>query len=181
MSNRVHFNTPYHAHELTFSCYKNRDFLINSRYCQFLLESIVASQKKHSFSLWAYVFMPTHVHLLIYPQSKVYDIAKITRSIKQPVSQRAIAFVRDADQNELDKFRTISTTRPFKFWQSGGGYDRNIVSREVVLKSINYIHSNPVKGGLVKQPEDWKWSSYSDWAKISTGPLVIDQTDIAHS
>jgi hypothetical protein len=34
------------------------------------------------------------------------------------------------------------------FWQSGGGYDRNITNRGTLLKMADYIHNNPVRRGL---------------------------------
>jgi putative transposase len=45
------------------------------------------------------------------------------------------------------------------FWQSGGGYDRNIDTPAVLRSSIDYLHLNPVRCGLVARGEDWQWSS----------------------
>jgi hypothetical protein len=33
-------------------------------------------------------------------------------------------------------------------------------------ETIEYIHLNPVKRGLVKRPEDWKWSSFPEYAGV---------------
>ena len=48
----------------------------------------------------------------------------------------------------------------YRFWQRGGGYDRNLRSPHDVLEKIQYIHANPVYRGLAENPEDWLWSSY---------------------
>lgn len=37
---------------------------------------------------------------------------------------------------------------------------------------FNYILHNPVKDGLVKRPEDWEFSSYSDFIGIRKGKLI---------
>lgn len=37
---------------------------------------------------------------------------------------------------------------------------------------FNYIQYNPVKDGLVKRPEDWEFSSYSDFIGIRKGKLI---------
>ncbi|MBA4410464.1 MAG: hypothetical protein C0397_13705 [Odoribacter sp.] len=37
---------------------------------------------------------------------------------------------------------------------------------------FNYIHNNPVKDGLVNSPEDWEFSSYSDFIGIRKGNLI---------
>ncbi len=48
------------------------------------------------------------------------------------------------------------------FWQKRY-YDRNVVGQEFTEK-LKYIHRNPVKRKLVDRPEDWKWTSYRNYA-----------------
>jgi putative transposase len=59
------------------------------------------------------------------------------------------------------------------FWQSGGGYDRNIESTSVLLAAIHYIHLNSVRKGLVERCEDWPWSSAAFYAG-GISPIVPD-------
>ncbi len=47
----------------------------------------------------------------------------------------------------------------FRFWQEGSGYDRNLMTTEAVQASIDYIHMNPVRRGLVDEARLWRWSS----------------------
>jgi len=122
--------------------------------------------------------MPNHVHLIIYPTSDSYDIAGILQSIKQSVSRRALINIRKSRPALLDLFSTGSKTRAYRFWQAGGGYDRNIVSRVALMNAIDYVHNNPVRAGLVKSAEEWKWSSFRDWANLGCGPIPIDREDI---
>lgn len=51
--------------------------------------------------------------------------------------------------------------RTFRFWQEGGGYDRNIASNRVLRTAIDDVHRNPVRRGLCHSPGDWKWSSWA--------------------
>jgi len=44
-------------------------------------------------------------------------------------------------------------------WQRKG-YDMNIWTAKKVEEKLNYMHNNPVKRGLVKEPGDWPWSSW---------------------
>jgi putative transposase len=37
---------------------------------------------------------------------------------------------------------------------------------------FNYIHENPVTAGFVKNPEDWEFSSYRDYAGLRNGKLL---------
>ncbi|MGE5295511.1 MAG: transposase [Solirubrobacterales bacterium] len=76
------YNFSDNAHELTFSCFRGRPFLKSERARDYLVDSIVAAKAKHAFDLWAYVFMPEHVHLLIHPRTETYSISDILRAIK---------------------------------------------------------------------------------------------------
>ena len=49
------------------------------------------------------------------------------------------------------------------FWQARF-YDFNIWSRQKKNEKLHYMHNNPVTRGLVAQPGDWLWSSYSFYA-----------------
>jgi putative transposase len=40
---------------------------------------------------------------------------------------------------------------------------------------FNYIHQNPVKAGLVKNHEDWEFSSFRDLSGLRNGKLVCRQ------
>ena len=44
--------------------------------------------------------------------------------------------------------------------------------KEYPQQCFNYIHDNPVKAGLVENPEDWEFSSFSDYYGIRNGTLV---------
>jgi REP-associated tyrosine transposase len=80
---------------------------------------------------------------------------------------------------ELNRRREdrLSAITPYQsgdphFWQPGGGYDRNIISGHELLEKVNYIHTNPVRRGLVKHVIDWPWSS-ARWYDRRVG-MVMD-------
>jgi putative transposase len=62
----------------------------------------------------------------------------------------------------------------YRFWQRGGGYDRNLISKDAVISSIQYIHANPVRRGLVETPEDWPWSSARFYARREDYVMKMD-------
>jgi len=60
------------------------------------------------------------------------------------------------------------------FWQAGGGFDRNVRHEAEELRTIEYIHQNPVKRGLVREPVDWAWSSARWHVGMREGQVPID-------
>ncbi len=169
------WDTAGQAHALTFSCFRNRPFLTLERTCDWLAEAIDSARRRHGFDLWAYVFMPEHVHLVVYPKREGYLISRILLAIKQPVSRRAIHYLKSHQPQGLELMATGQRARPYHFWQKGGGYDRNITRVETLIQTVKYIHRNPVRRGLVELPEQWRYSSAAQWEGQGVGPLVIDR------
>ena len=62
----------------------------------------------------------------------------------------------------------------YRFWQRGGGHDRNLNEPKAIWAQIEYIHNNPVRRGLCRRPEAWPWSSAADYAGTGKGPLTLD-------
>jgi putative transposase len=124
------FNVPGEAHELTFSCYHKFSFLKAEQTAEWLADAINQARVKLDFAIWAYVFMPDHVHLIVWPRKPVYKIENILSAIKEPTGRRAVAFLAENAPHWLAR---ISRRRGKKverhFWQPGGGFDRNIRSR----------------------------------------------------
>jgi len=113
-------------------------------------ESIDRAADGHGYRLFGFVFMPEHVHLLLYPLPDASTIDFLLRAIKRPLSWRIKQQLAEAG-SPLLKTLTIRQ-RPgvetFRFWQEGGGYDRNLASAETALAALDYVHQNPVRRGL---------------------------------
>jgi putative transposase len=118
--------------------------------------------------------------LLIWPTASIYDISDILNSIKQSVAKRAVPYVRREVPAFLNRMedRQRNGRTSYRFWQRGGGYDRNIVEPYSAHQQMEYFHNNPVRRGLCTKPEDWLWSSAADYAGIRQGPLRIDRESV---
>ena len=173
---RRSYDEPGHAHELTFTCYRRFPFLAAERTCLWLAEAINEARPKLGFALWAYVFMPEHVHLIVYPHRPGCRVSNILKAIKEPVGVRAVHYVQVHAPRWLPKITRVRGDRTERcFWQSGGGYDRNITEPRTLMAAIDYIHRNPLRGGLIERPEDWYWSSARWFAETAENPLRPDR------
>ncbi len=176
----VRFNDFGHAHALTFSCFQRRPFLTKERTRRWMIEAIQRSREKHGFHLWAYVIMPEHVHLLLWPTRYDYSISRILTTLKQSVSKRALLFVREHVPIFLLQMKDHQPNGVVhhRFWQRGGGYDRNLTEPATIWKEIDYIHANPVRRGLCERAVDWPWSSAAEYVSPGTGLLTIDRSSL---
>jgi putative transposase len=173
-------NAPGHAHALTFTCFRNQPFLSGDRARGWMIEAIRLACGTHEFHLWAYVLIPEHVHLLVRPCRPLYDVSAYLTTLKQSVAKRAVRFVRQHAPGFLGRMtdHQPSGRTAIRFWQRGGGYDRNVYEPSYLWQVIDYIHANPVRRGLCQRPEDWIWSSAADYAGTRRGYLDLDRASL---
>ena len=168
-----HVDEPGHVHELTFSCYQRRPLLRSDTWKTWLGQSIDRASDRHEFALVAFVFMPEHVHLLVYPRSDGACISRLLYAIKRPFSFRIKQYLKRTGHPLLSELtiRERPGRQVFRFWQEGGGYDRNLLSPNTVRQAVDYLHNNPVRRDLCRDAGEWGWSSWGyyhepeDWTR----------------
>jgi putative transposase len=62
----------------------------------------------------------------------------------------------------------------YQFWQEGF-HPQAMVTDEIMMQKLEYVHNNPVKRGLVASPEHWRYSSAHEWLPGATPALRVDQ------
>jgi putative transposase len=119
-----------------------------------LSEALKFRLVKTNSKLAAYVFMPSHIHLILFIKGKY--LSGFMRDLKKYTAQKGLIDYCGASQIWQDRF------------------DRQAIwSLEVLLTKIEYVHQNPLRAGLVDNPEKWHWSSALDYSGNGTGPLPI--------
>jgi putative transposase len=156
-----HYHDSGHCHELTFSCYRRLPLLTNNAWRALLSNAIDAAIERHGYHLTAFVYMPEHVHLLLFPGRDASCIDHLLKAIKRPYSFRIKRLLESSKSSLLQKLtiRQRPGIETFRYWQEGPGYDRNIDRPTTALQAIDYIHLNPVRRELVDRARDWQWSS----------------------
>jgi len=156
-----HYEEERHVHELTFSCFERRPLLTNNLWRTWFCEGLDRGCERQRFRLLAYVVMPEHVHLLVWPNDYDSRIEHLLTDIKRPFSRRVKGHLSQTSSPLLQKLtvRQRPNVMSFRFWQEGPGYDRNVTDARSILAGIEYIHANPVRRGLCVRAVDWPWSS----------------------
>ena len=174
------YNDIGHAHFFTFSCWQRQKFLSSDRARQWFIESLNKSLIKHDIACWAYVIMPEHVHLLVYPRQEKYDISKWLGSLKIGVNRLAVNFLKQHNPAGLARMADLQPGGKitYRFWQPGGGMDVNLWTESKIWDKIDYIHNNPLRRKLVEKLELWMWSSFRDYAQLGTGLVPIDWSSL---
>ena len=124
------------------------------------IDVLEALRRRLGFLLCGYVLMPDHWHALIWAQYPLL-LWQVLHDAKKIMTLRLHA--RRGSRGPL--------------WQHQY-WDRFVCDEKEFNERLEYIHLNPVKKGLVKRREDWRWSSYnnfaSDKATVTACPIQID-------
>ena len=161
-----------HARFLTFSCYHRLPLFSNRRIRDLFAEHLRAVRDRFGCHLYAWVVMSEHVHLLLWPRLPEDPVSKVLYTLKRGFASRVLTRWRELGARILSDLEAADNS--VRFWQRGGGYDRNVFSREEFDEKLRYIHNNPVTRGLVERAEDWAWSSARWYAGGRDAPVEID-------
>jgi putative transposase len=167
---------PNHARFLTFSCYHRLPLFSNDAIKDAFADQLRRTRSRHEFNLYAWVLMPEHIHLLIRCHAEA-TARDVLGTLKTGFAKRVIARWRELDAPVLDRIK--DQDGQLRFWQRGGGYDRNLMMGRELLGKFDYIHSNPVRRGLVDRPEDWAWSSARWWSGQRNGEIGCDALTVS--
>jgi len=119
------------------------------------------------YQLLAWVVMPNHVHTLIEPLNP-WGLAKIVQSWKSYTGR----WIREHWQElSVAKSAGLELGAP-RVWQREY-WDRFIRDERHYQATIEYIHNNPVKAGLVPRAEDWPWSSAKGYSESARAELEL--------
>lgn len=141
---------------VTSNLARNRTFLDEAAFRD-LCSAIANAREEHGFWLTAWVFLPDHWHAIVYPRYPL-TISSVLKTIKLSTTS-----VINQHRHEAGLL-----------WQ-GRFFDRILRTVKEYWETIDYIHMNPVRRGLVNRPEDWRWSSIHSYQKTSfEAALPID-------
>src|SRR5262249_43280833 len=112
--------------------------------------------------------METHFHL-IWQMLGDHKRSDVQRDFLKYTSQRILAFLREENQALIDELRVWTSGRKYQVWKRNSR-STSLTTEKFLIQKLNYIHYNPVKAGLCKYPEEYKYSSArfyicnkSDW------------------
>lgn len=140
-------------HVITRGNQKQKTFRGAEDYQRYL--KILADYKsRYDFLLYGYVLMENHVHLLM--ETKKVPLSKILQGINQSYT---MYFNR--------RYATVG-----HLFQ--GRYKAILCDRDSYLLSLlKYIHMNPIRAGMVKSLEEYRWSSHQCYVGRAGGGGMV--------
>ena len=157
-----------HLHFLTCSCYHRQPWLGTTRGRDLFLQILEEVRQRYRFVVVGYVVMPDHIHLLVSEPERGTP-STVMQVLKQRYARGLLRKKRKkTGQGEL------WPEEEQHVWQRRF-YDFNVWSEHKRVEKLRYMHRNPVKRGLVLEPEQCEWSSCRTYTFEEVGKVKINQ------
>ena len=116
-----------------------KEILLKEKFAQIIFNSLDFMEKEGWIKLICCIVMPTHIHIVIHLLEKK-SLSKLMRSFK------------------IFTARNINMIlgKTGKFWQDQY-YEHKIRKDESLWNIVDYCHNNPVRKGLVDDPEKYPY------------------------
>jgi putative transposase len=117
-------------------------------------------RRRRGFLTSGYVFMPDHWHALIIPRGA-------------DTLPRLMEAIKIASSHAINRKRG----RHGPLWQARY-YDRVMRDVKEYRETLDYMHANPVRKGLVRKLAEWPWSSFHAYGGPGPVRLKVDLVDL---
>ena len=130
-----------------------QDIFLNPTDGRRYLDLLADAAGKFGMRTHGYCLMPNHLHLIL--QAGAAPLSQVMQS----VSQRYTGRINTREKRAGHLFQ--------------GRYKAVLVDADsYLLELVRYVHLNPVRAGLAKTPEAWRWSSHRGYLGREAMPLL---------
>jgi REP element-mobilizing transposase RayT len=171
------FHNSTHLYFITASVIEWKHLFIRDEYARIPLNSLAWMQQQKQTLLFAFVIMPSHLHLILKPETDT--IGRIVQQFGSFTAHEILKKLREQNEQDLlDLFheRKRDQRHEHSIWQDIQA--KNIYTPNFLRQKLEYIHQNPVAKDwkLVRDRADYIYSSagYYDYGREP----IIEFTDI---
>ena len=133
---------PSSTFNITIDALERKNHFAESEFNEQVVAILRGLAAKHRCPIPVYCLMPTHLHMLI-----------------KPGLRSLVDFIGEFKKKTVDLAR--ETRGISKLWQRSF-FDHRLRSNERAAEQHDYIRANPVRAGLVANPNDWPWTGRLD-------------------
>lgn len=167
-------------HFITFSVVQWIDVFSRKQYADIVADSLRYCQTNKGLNVHAWCIMSNHLHLIlsVNQPTKLSDVLRdfkkfTSRMIVQAISQNTREsrkgwmlwiFKKAGERNKRNE--------DYQFWQQEN-HPVECSTLEILQSRLIYLHENPVRAGLVRNEQDYLYSSGIDYYTEGKGLIDI--------
>jgi len=159
-----HLENPLQFYTATILEWKH--LLKPNKYKQIISSSLAFLVKENRVKVFGFVIMSNHVHI-IWQGTELYSLKHTQLSFMKFTAQQIKFDLEKSHPEVLAHFMVDSKDRKYQIWERNP-LCIDIMSSEVFIQKLNYIHENPVKAALCKDATDYEYSSAKHYSNQNT-------------
>lgn len=158
---------------LTFQVVDWMDIFTRQVFRDIIIDSYSYATEHKGFQLFAYMIMSNHIHLIA--NSSKGELSNTIRDIKKYSSKRIIEATNTNSESRrewmLNRFsfnaKKHSRNKNYQVW-THENHAIHLYNPLFIAEKLEYLHQNPVRAGIVVNPEDFLYSSARNYAEMES-------------
>lgn len=146
---------------------------------QIICDAFDEARNSGGIMIFAYVIMLDHTHVLT---DNAREMKEVLRYLNGISAKRLIDHLKENGyESSLEKLRIQERGKNHKH----SVYEHHpnalrITGEDAFMQKVSYIHLNPVRAGLVEQPDEYLFSSARQWhgRAFENEPLITDHKKV---
>lgn len=180
MSRKYKFLNPDGIYFVTTATVNWVDVFTRIEYKEVLIDSLKHCIDHKGLRVHAWVIMTNHIHLIVSAEDSL-TLATTFRDLKKFTAHTLLQLINDYPQESRKEWlmrmfaiegKRQPDSRVNKFWQEGV-HPKELDTPEKLQNTLDYIHQNPVKQGIVFEPWEYIYSSAVDYMTDGKGLLKL--------
>jgi putative transposase len=147
----------YHPQFFTATILEWKPLLHEDEYKDIIINSLQFLVTNKRVRLYAFVIMQNHIHL-IWQALNEFTPVNIQHSLLSYTAHQMQLKLQKGNASLLLSFKVTAEDRSYQFWERDS-LGIELYTHDTFIQKLDYIHYNPVKAGVCRFPEEYKYSS----------------------
>ncbi len=152
------------AYYITLQIVSWADLFSRQVYRNIMIDNLQYCIANKGLIVYAYVIMSNHVHLLV--QSDKGELSSTIRDFKSYTSKKIIQYIEQNNESRSEWLLKVFQEAAFSHKRNSRyqvwtheNHAVHVYSDKFVTQKLDYVHMNPVRAGIVREPQDYIYSS----------------------
>ena len=147
----------YYPEYFTATILDWQHLLRNDAYKGIITDSLSYLVNNNRVKVFGFVIMSNHIHIILQVMAE-HKPRDVQLSFMKFTAQMLLKDLRNKHPEVLATFRVDASDRKYQIWKRNA-LDVQLWSQVVFKQKLDYIHHNPVKAGICRYPEEYRFSS----------------------
>ena len=155
MARQNRITVPEFAHHITYRGNRRADIFLDDIDRHVYLKKLAIWCLKEAVKIWAWCLMTNHIHLIAVP-AREYSLSRMIQRV----------------HGDYVNYFNARYSKTGHLWE--GRFDASVMDERHLWNGVRYVERNPVRAGIVRRAEDYRWSSAAAHCGLRSDRILSD-------